>query len=57
VVFGASDGKVYAVRASDGEKLWEFEVGGQVSGSPTLAKNRIYVTGKKGELWALATHD
>ncbi len=57
VVFGASDGKLYAVRASDGEKLWDFQVGGQVSGSPTLAKNRIYVTSRKGELWALTTHD
>ena len=57
VVFGAADGKVYAIRTTDGEKLWEFAVGGNVSGSPTLAKDRIYVTSRKGELWALVTRD
>ena len=57
VVFGTARGFVYAVRADTGEKLWGFYVGGEVSGSPTLVGNRVYVTSKKGGLWALATHD
>jgi outer membrane protein assembly factor BamB len=57
VVFGASDGNVYAARADTGEALWVIRIGGQVSGSPTLVRNQIYVTTRKGGLWALTTHD
>ena len=57
MVFGASDGKVYAVGAVSGEELWNVQLSGVVTGSPTLAKDRIYITSQKGELWALSTHD
>jgi outer membrane protein assembly factor BamB len=56
VVIGASDGDVYAVRTDSGEKLWSVHLGGKVSGSPTLVKDRIYVTSHGGGLWALVTH-
>jgi outer membrane protein assembly factor BamB len=55
VVFGASDGNLYAVRAADGAKLWSIRLGGQVTGSPTLVGDRIYVTTRRGGLWALTT--
>lgn len=57
VVFGASDGAVYAVGAGDGSLLWRVDVGGVVSGSPSLVGDRIYVTSKKGGLFALVTTD
>jgi protein-L-isoaspartate(D-aspartate) O-methyltransferase len=57
VVFGASDGRVYALATSDGHELWSTWVGGNVSGSPTLVSRRIYVTSKRGSLWALETRD
>jgi protein-L-isoaspartate(D-aspartate) O-methyltransferase len=57
VVFGAGNGQLYALRTSDGAELWSTWVGGQVSGSPTLVGHRIYVTSKKGSLWALETSD
>jgi outer membrane protein assembly factor BamB len=57
VVLGAADGRLYALRTDDGDPLWSIWLGGQLSGSPTLVGNRIYVTGKKGALWALETRD
>jgi outer membrane protein assembly factor BamB len=57
VVFGAGDGRVYALRTDTGAVLWDTYIGGQVSGSPALVGDRIYVTSKKGGLWALATYD
>jgi outer membrane protein assembly factor BamB len=57
VVFGAGDGRVYAVRATTGEAIWSIQLDGQVSGSPSLVGGRIYVTSRKGALWALSTHD
>jgi len=55
VVFGASDGDVYAVRADSGEEFLSVHLGGRVSGSPTLVGDRIYVTSHRGGLWALVT--
>jgi outer membrane protein assembly factor BamB len=57
VVFGAGDGSVYAVHADTGAPLWDLHLGGQLSGSPALVGDRIYVTGQRGALWALRTHD
>src|SRR5207237_8597524 len=57
VVFGAADGRIYALRPEDGQEIWSTPVGGQVSGSPALVGRRIYVTSKKGSLWALQTRD
>jgi protein-L-isoaspartate(D-aspartate) O-methyltransferase len=57
VVFGAADGRIYALRAESGDEIWSTWVGGQVSGSPTLVGRRIYITSKKGSLWALETRD
>jgi outer membrane protein assembly factor BamB len=57
VVFGAGNGNLYAVSADTGAQLWTIHIGGQVSGSPALVKDHIYVTTRKGGLWALATHD
>jgi outer membrane protein assembly factor BamB len=57
VVFGAGNGVLYAARADTGEALWDIRIGGQVTGSPTLVGSQIYVTTRKGGLWALTTHE
>lgn len=57
VVFGASDGNVYALATRDGHLIWSTPLDGQVSGSPTLVGNRIYITSRRGSLWALETRD
>jgi outer membrane protein assembly factor BamB len=57
VVFGASDGRVYAVATQDGRLIWSTPLDGQVSGSPTLVGSRIYITSRRGSLWALETRD
>jgi outer membrane protein assembly factor BamB len=57
VVFGASDGRIRALATADGSLIWSAELDGEVSGSPTLVGNRIYVTSRRGSLWALETRD
>ena len=57
VVFGAGNGTLYAADAETGAPLWDIRIGGEVSGSPTLVGNQIYVTTRKGGLWALTTHE
>jgi outer membrane protein assembly factor BamB len=57
VVFGSNDGRVHALATGDGRVIWSTEIDGQVSGSPTLVGDRIYVTSRRGSLWALQTRD
>ena len=34
---------MYALNASSGDKLWEFETGGEVLSSPTVVGEPVYV--------------
>jgi outer membrane protein assembly factor BamB len=43
VVFGAQDGKVYALKRENGEKAWEHDTG-EVPTSPVIAGNRVVVS-------------
>src|SRR5215469_9345206 len=43
VVFvGSNDGKLYAVRAADGAKLWAFGTKGAVRSSPAVADGMVF---------------
>jgi len=50
---GSEDGLLYAVNATNGEKLWHFTTGGPINSSPTLADGIIYVTSHDGKLYAI----
>lgn len=55
--FGASDGKVYALDAVDGHKLWTFETGGKIWSTPTVEGDTLFIGGFDRKLYALSTAD
>ncbi|MBL7166671.1 MAG: PQQ-like beta-propeller repeat protein [Dehalococcoidales bacterium] len=53
IYFGASDGKVYALDAVDGHRLWTFETGGKIWSTPTVEGDTLYIGSFDGKLYAL----
>lgn len=57
IVFGTQSARVYAVDAATGAAIWSFDTDGeQVTSSPALVGDMIYIPAKKGSLYALRTH-
>jgi outer membrane protein assembly factor BamB len=53
MVFVASiDGYLYAVNATDGEKIWDFWIGTDAN-SPTVANGKVFITSKSGTFYAI----
>ncbi|MBD3392691.1 MAG: PQQ-binding-like beta-propeller repeat protein [Chitinivibrionales bacterium] len=50
VFFGWGEGKVYAVHAETGEKLWEDSLGGDILSSPAAGNGKVYVATTAGQL-------
>lgn len=70
VIFGCTDGFVYALQRADGKEVWKFETEGEVHAGATVTKdaqhgeilligsydNRLYALNAKGEkLWSYET--
>lgn len=53
VVFGCSDGHLFALDAGSGRELWRFLTGGPVVSSPVVAGGRVFVGSDDGRLYAL----
>jgi outer membrane protein assembly factor BamB len=53
VYSGSSDGKVYAISLSDGEKVWEFDTGDDIEASPLLLNEAVYVGNLSGGFYCL----
>jgi outer membrane protein assembly factor BamB len=54
VYSGTSDGHfVDAIRATDGQELWRFDMPSRVLSSPVLAGSALYVTNQSGSLYAI----
>lgn len=53
VVFGSSDGHVYALNRSTGKREWAYRTGGEVHSSPALAGELIVVGSWDGVVYAL----
>lgn len=52
--FGSHDNKVYAVRLSSGEEIWQYETGGVIAGNPLLFDGKIIVGSFDKKLYALS---
>ncbi|MDD5127976.1 MAG: PQQ-binding-like beta-propeller repeat protein [Dehalococcoidales bacterium] len=57
VIFGCSDGKVYALDAANGDKLWEFSTGDKIWGNAAVAGNTVYIGSFDKKLYALNIGD
>lgn len=59
VYFGAGDGKLYALQASNGTYSWAFDTKNGIATSPTIADGIIYFGSIDGRIWAVdsKTHD
>ncbi len=53
IYFGASDGNLYALNASDGKYLWAFKTGGAIRGSAIVANGVLYVGSDDNALYAI----
>jgi len=53
VVVGGRSKRVYGLRASNGEKVWEFVTKRNVDSSPVIAGDRVYVGAADGRLYCL----
>ena len=51
VYFCSRNGKVYALNAENGGKLWEYATGGPIDGSPAIAGGALFVTSCDGKLY------
>jgi outer membrane protein assembly factor BamB len=57
VFAGSTDGKVYALNASDGRKRWDFPTGGTVGSQITVAGGTVYFGSEDNKVYALRAGD
>ncbi len=55
VFFGDSDGKIYALDAATGDKLWEFLTGDKVWSTPAVEGGTLYIGSFDKKLYAIDT--
>lgn len=51
VYAGCLDGKLYAIEAETGEKVWEFDAGSPIVSSPVLMDDLLIVTDESGTVY------
>ena len=54
---GSLDGKVYCLDPDDGRKLYTYETGGPIFGSPAYADGTIYIASADSHMYALNAAD
>jgi len=57
VFAGGQDGNVYALRASDGRRLWTFNTGDRIQSKIAAADGVIYAGNEGGKVYALRASD
>jgi outer membrane protein assembly factor BamB len=50
---GSNDGKLYAFDVATGKVVFEFEAGGPLSASPSVASGRLVIGSQDGKLFCL----
>ena len=53
IYFGSGDGRLYAIDATTGKHIWNFETGDVVHTAPAISGNKIFVGSFDGHLYAL----
>jgi hypothetical protein len=52
VFVGSSDGKVYALNATTGTRIWSYTTGGDVYSSPAVADDKVFVASFNNKVYA-----
>ncbi|MEJ7715147.1 MAG: PQQ-binding-like beta-propeller repeat protein [Thermoleophilaceae bacterium] len=53
VYVGSWDGRVYAIRARTGRKVWSYDTGSRVNTSAAYSKGRIFIANNGGSVYSL----
>jgi eukaryotic-like serine/threonine-protein kinase len=53
VYVGSTEGRVYAVRASDGAKVWSFATKGAVNSTPAVADGAVFFSSRDGSVYGV----
>jgi outer membrane protein assembly factor BamB len=53
VYAGCLDGKLYAIEAETGEKLWEFDAGSPIVSPPVLMDDQLIVAAESGNVYVI----
>ena len=53
VVFGSGDGRVYALKPSDGSEIWRIDLGEGIGSDLAFASGCIVVGGADGSLFCI----
>ena len=51
IYIGSSDGHLYALNPRTGEKVWDYEAGGDFVASPAVASERLVIGNGDGTLY------
>ncbi|HEY2903193.1 MAG TPA: PQQ-binding-like beta-propeller repeat protein [Polyangia bacterium] len=54
VVFGAFDGLVRALRAADGQLLWQTKLGDTIYAAPAVDRGKVFVSSVDRKLYAIS---
>lgn len=57
IFFGAGDGRLYALNASDGQLIWCYKTNGVLHTTPAPYKDRVFIGSFDGHMYALAKAD
>ncbi len=53
VYIGNTDGKLYAVRVSDGSQIWSFKTAGAVNSTPAVSNGIVIVSSRDGSVYGV----
>ena len=53
VYIGSDDGNLYALQASNGQKIWNYTTGSYIESSPCIANGVVYIGSDDGNLYAI----
>ena len=54
VIFGAEDGYVYSLDATNGALQWKFKTAAAIKSAPVFYNNTLYITSTDGLLYAIS---
>lgn len=57
VVFGSQGRRLYCVKRSDGEMIWDYSTRGKVDGSPVICGDKVVVGAMDGRLYVVRLSD